>query len=247
MPQSAAENFALALERVSDRSLSETEHQVAVEELLGSHIRLMRRQGVELSNRGRTAGLFVSFFLLLAVVVSMALNITWSLEASSAADTASDAANSALKIGHALHQLQVATVLNQRAGCERSNDDRAGEIKNLRSDAAVERAQLDLWLSALSEASPEEVTKLEATKTGEAFTENIHKLERGVAHKKAAVQHKIEAQAGVAIKPGSVRADCKGAYPLNKPAALVLRDGAADSTGSSPLILGGLELASAPR
>lgn len=246
MSQSAAENFALALERVGDRSLSEEEHEVAVEELLKAHVRLMQGQGVELTKR-RTAGMFISFFLLLAVVVSMALNITWSREASSAADTANDAANSALRIGRGLHQLQVATVLNQRAGCERANDDRAGEIKNLRSDAAVEHAQLNLWLTALLEASPEEVEALEETKTGKAIQGNIQRLERGIAHKRAAVKHKIEAQAPVAIKPGSVRADCKTAYPLNKPAAVVLRHGAADSARTGPLAPGGLELASAER
>lgn len=246
MSQNAAEIFALALERVANRSLSEAEHDVAVKDLVGAHSRLMQKQGVELAPR-RALGQLISFGLLLAVCISMALNITWSLEAHSAAETASTAAATALEASRGLHGLQVATVLNQRAGCERANDDRAGEIKNLRSDAAVERAQLELWLAALSEATPEEVAALEGTATGKAIEANVERLRRGIEHKKAAVQHKVEAQASVAIRPGSVRADCKTAYPLNEPAALVLRHGAADSSLKRSLGRGGLELASVAR
>lgn len=239
MPKSAAERFALAVDRVRDASLSEDEHEVAIAEMLKAHHDLLEKQGVETSTR-RSIGQVISAALLVAVIVSMVLNFGYAV-------TAHNTANSARKTAGEVELLQEVTVLNQRKGCERSNRAREGEVKNLRSDAAVEQAQLRLWLAALGEATPAELEALEGTEALAALTRNVEKLERGVAHKKAAVKHLIASQAKVAIEPGSPRVDCKSAYPLNRPAALVLGHHARIRPGSGPLLTRPLELASVAR
>lgn len=246
MPKSAAEKFARAVERVRDGRLSPDEHEVAVADMLAAHSELLEKQGVETSSQ-RTIGQFIAGALLIAVVVSMVLNFGYAVTAHNTANTAKSTSRQARTTAREVRVLQQATVLNQRKGCERSNDAREGEVKNLRSDAAVEQAQLDLWAAALAEATPAELEALEGTEAGDALNDNIQTLERGVEHKKHAIAHLIASQATVAEHKGSPRADCKAAYPLNKPAALILRSHAGVPGASELLAPGLLELVSASR
>lgn len=250
MPEKAAENFARAVERVRDQSLTAEQHSQAVDELLEANARLLSKQGVDVQGPRRAVAQVVSGALLVAVIVAMVLLVTYSKEGADTAAEAKATATIARETVHELRRLQRGTVVNQRKGCERANDDREGEVKNLRSDAAVEQAQLNLWNAALAEATPEELEALEGTKAGDALDRNIEVLEKGISRKRASVKHKIESQKAVAVEPGSPRADCDKAYPLHKPAAVLLEKGPAFAPGSGPfrpLRSRTLELASAER
>lgn len=227
MPQSAAENFALALERVGNPNLSDDEHQVAVEELLTSHAKLLRKQGVETAPR-RTVGQLISFALLLAVVVSMVLNISFSVTAHETANTARTTANVAKKTVTELRELQHGLLLNQRQGCERSNEKQASQVKNLEEDKA----------NALSE-----VRVLEDEAADPAREARIAELHKYAREKQGTINEQVAAVAEVAKELGSAETNCKKAYPLNQPAALVLGAHGAPAASSGGSALGLLDLA----
>lgn len=91
-----------------------------------------------------------------------------------------------------LHESQV-------EACQRSNPEKAGELRNLENDAADIETDIAF---ALDQAPPSgERAHYVATK------------ERHLRRKHKAIASKVEARAKYAVEPGSVVIDCHEAYP----------------------------------
>jgi hypothetical protein len=164
------------------------------------------RMGVERSPRGFIARVVLPSALLLILVVSFALNLALSV-------STHQTANETQTTTEAVQALQVESIIAARQSCERTNDARASSVRNLRSDVGTLRAQLNLWTVVLA-TTPQAALEKADPKVLKAYTDNISHLRRGIANKKEAVEGAINSQKGVAIKPGSPRADCAKVVPL---------------------------------
>lgn len=96
--------------------------------------------------------------------------------------------------------------------CARSNDARVSSIHNLRGDVHTLKAGLELWEAAAG-ATTAEAAAQTPPEVAEAFSRDITALRRGIDRKQHAIHSSIEAQAPVAIHPGSPIVDCARAYP----------------------------------
>ena len=99
------------------------------------------------------------------------------------------------------------------ANCERGNETRQVNISNLHNDVHTLKTTLALWEAAIStsgtgEATPEVVA---------AFNVYLEGLRTGIATKQKAIRSTIEAQAPVAIKPGSPVDDCEQVVGAPRP------------------------------
>ena len=93
--------------------------------------------------------------------------------------------------------------------CERSNQARVASVTEKRADIRFTlRPALRLWRSAIPAGGLDESTP---PRIREAFYNLLSKLERGIHSKQHAIHEAIEAQAEVAIRPGSPIVDCNKA------------------------------------
>lgn len=97
---------------------------------------------------------------------------------------------------------------NNLAACERGNNGRLAEVNNLRSDLIVLRSDKAL-LEAVADLSPP--SPLTA-----AYETSIRSKTLAIARKRQVVNEVVESQASVAVRPGSVVADCHEAYSLGR-------------------------------
>lgn len=210
MPENAAERLANALERMRDRTLSEGEHEVAVEAFVKANQEMLDKMGVERrpSSSVRT-GQAIAVVLIIAVVLSMVLNLSFSVTASSTAEKANDTSEEVRHQATKLRMLQRGNILAQRENCERSNDARVASIKEKRQSVRSLGKQLAFWDAALEASKDQPPSPL----TG-VFLTFVGGLEEELATKREGITSSIESQASVAIKPGSPRADCAKANPL---------------------------------
>lgn len=101
---------------------------------------------------------------------------------------------------------------SQLEGCERSNDSRVSFVHNLRGDVHTLKAELALWVAA-KEKTPKAQWEASPPVVRHAFEADIAALHLGITRKQHAVRTSINAQAEVAIRPGSPVVDCNKAYP----------------------------------
>jgi hypothetical protein len=200
-PESAAEQLATALDRMRDSSLSETEHEVAVEEFVRANQHMLDKLGVERRPASKW-GQVISALLVVAVVASMALNFAYSTTASSTADQANDTADK-------LARIQRASVIDSRENCERTNAARRASVKEKRQSAKSLKKQLAFWDAALDASKGQPPSPLTSV-----FLTFVSGLREELVTKEAGIKEAIESQAAVAIKPGSPIADCKLVSPL---------------------------------
>lgn len=204
MPERAAENFAKALDRARDESLTREQHEAAIDELLAAHGRLLAKQGVDVAGPRRVVGQILAGALLIAVCTAMVLLIVYSKEG---ADTAAEAKATA----HAVERVQGESIKAQRESCERTNDAREASIVEKRADLRnFYRPSLRLWKGAVAaEGIDPKTPKLVV----ERFDNFLERLEDGIATKETGIEQALRSIKDVAIKPGSPRADCTLVVP----------------------------------
>lgn len=154
---------------------------------------------------------FVAFVVTVVLIVSLALNIGLSVSTHNTATNVSD--------------LQTSSLEAQIENCERTNDSRVASvnekrqtIQGLKKHRETVGKQIALWEVAVA-ASPK---GLDGSPAGvaEAFEEfllGLHEEKKGlgeeIENKREAIEQTIAAQKGVAVRPGSPRADCAEVVP----------------------------------
>lgn len=184
-----------------DTSLSEGEHEVAVEEFVRANQNMLDKLGVERRPAAKW-GQVISALLVIAVVVSMALNFAYSTTANSTADQAAETAD---KLAH----IQRASVFDARETCERTNAARKASVEEKRQSVQSLEKQLDFWNAALDASKGQPPSPL----TG-VFLTFVGGLQEELATKRQGIIESIDSQADVAIEKGSPIADCKLVSPL---------------------------------
>lgn len=163
------------------------------------------RMGLERAPKSFVARVVLPSVLLLVLVVSFALNLALSV-------TTHETSQETRNIAGSIQRLQSEGITAQRESCERQNDSRASQVKNLRSDVTTLRGQLEMW-QAIVDANPAGVEQA-PTEVAVKFAANLRKLEKGITRKQKAVHNALAAIDDVALSPGSPRADCALVVPV---------------------------------
>jgi hypothetical protein len=108
----------------------------------------------------------------------------------------------------ALTELVAGQHEDQLSACERGNKSRVAEVRNLRADILVLRADRAL-LAAVFRYSP-------PSPLAEAYEASIRSKTLAIHRKRQTIDEVIESQASVAVRPGSAKVDCSKAYSLGR-------------------------------
>lgn len=200
MPKQSAIEYADALVAVHEAETPE-EKEAAVEVLLAAAEEYDRKRGV--AHRSRLSGL-LGIFLVIALIVIGLLVV----------ENTNETTHIARSSARTAHET-----------CERSNESRVAGIvekrqavRTLEKSVKVTRRTLHLWRVAIAEAPPAELAKnplapLLTSYVG-GLSEELDGLTDELKAKREGIRATIEAQADVAIKPGSPIVDCEMAAPL---------------------------------
>lgn len=96
------------------------------------------------------------------------------------------------------------------ATCERTNEARVASIVEKHQSVKTLRKTLHLWNAAIAAAPPGE---FHANPLAPLLISYVNSLQEELDTKREGIRKSIEAQADVAVKPGSPVVDCKFANP----------------------------------
>lgn len=149
-------------------------------------------------------GGIVSTLLVVVLIVSISNSATAAdsaKEARAAAAVAADASRRTAALQRELRRGAIQT-------CQRTNESRVASIVEKHQSIITLRKTLHLWRGAIKAAPPGE---LEANPITPLFLSYVHSLEEELATKREGIRKAIDAQAAVAVRPGSPRVDCRAA------------------------------------
>ena len=158
--------------------------------------------------RGSRRSTIIGALIGIALCAILLGNLLNSNSIGDAADNAQFAADQAKTLAAKLGQVQASERRAAIESCERQNEARVASVDEKRQSITTLRKTIHLWQAALAAAPPAE---LEANPVAPLFLSYLHSLEDERDTKREAIRKTIEAQADVAVRPGSPRVNCKDA------------------------------------
>lgn len=191
---------------------TDSEKEIAAARLVKAQRDHYRKLGLE-PEGNLFSRVIIPLLLVIVVLVTLALVVKFSYDASHTASKARDTATRTQSLTRIIHVIQAQKAITEHENCERANKTRRVNIGNLRSDVHTLKTTLGLWEAAIAASGVGEAPPPVLA----AFTRYLAGLRHGITHKQKSIRGTIAAQRAVAIEKGSPVVDCELVAPLHGP------------------------------